>query len=227
MITDGLFSNPATATNPGEQVENPKGKLDKEAFLKLFLEELKTQDPTAPMENEKILEQTSMLAELESQQLLKDLVEDMSDTFKKDSKLSMQYNSVNMVGKSVETGQNSLAVDDVRDSKNFQLYFDEPIKSGQIEIKDEGGSLIQTISLNDHVGQSGYVDFSWNLQNATGEKVKPGAYSVNATYFNEKQQKLETELGRGKVQSVLFEDGQTYLKLGGGYVPAASVKEFY
>ncbi|MFW6307728.1 MAG: FlgD immunoglobulin-like domain containing protein [Campylobacterales bacterium] len=227
MVTDSLFSNPTAATNAGQQAENPKGKLDKEAFLKLFLEELKMQGPTAPMENEKILEQTSMLAQLESQQLLKDFVEDMSDTFNKNSKLSMQYNAVNMVGKSVETDQSSLEVDDIRDSKNFQLYFDEPIQNGQLEIRGEDGSLIQTMPLNNHIGQSGYVDFSWNLQNAAGEKVAPGAYSVSATYFNENQEKLETRMGRGKVESVLFEDGQAYLKLGGGYVPAASVTEFY
>jgi flagellar basal-body rod modification protein FlgD len=227
MVTDALFSNPAAATNAGQQAENPNGKLDKDAFLKLFLEELKMQDPTAPMENEKILEQSAMLAQLESQQLLKDFVEEMSDTFAQSSQLTMQYSAVGMVGKGAETSSSSLVVDDVRDIQEFQLYFDEPIKSGQIEIRGEDGSLLQTMSLNDHVGESGYVEFSWDLMNAAGSKVGPGSYNISSTYFNEDQEKLETRLGRGKVESVLFEDGQAYVKLGSSYVPATSVTEFY
>ena len=48
------------------QVENEKGILGKDEFLKLLLVELQHQDPTAPVETDKILSQTSQLARLEA-----------------------------------------------------------------------------------------------------------------------------------------------------------------
>ena len=47
---------------------NPHAQLDKDAFMKLLLTELQYQDPTSPMDSEKMLTQTSQLATLETQE---------------------------------------------------------------------------------------------------------------------------------------------------------------
>ena len=43
-----------------------KNTLSKDDFMKLFLAEMQHQDPTEPMDSEKILTQTSQLATIES-----------------------------------------------------------------------------------------------------------------------------------------------------------------
>lgn len=48
-------------------VSNPGAELDKDAFLKLLLIELQHQDPTDPMDTEKMLTQTAQLSALEMQ----------------------------------------------------------------------------------------------------------------------------------------------------------------
>lgn len=61
--------NPGTASSTTTKAEDKTGSSDvlgKDDFLKLLLVELQYQDPTSPMDTEKILTQTSQLATLES-----------------------------------------------------------------------------------------------------------------------------------------------------------------
>lgn len=201
--------------------------LDKDAFLRLFLEELKMQDPTAPMDSEKILEQTALLTNMETQQLLKKFVEDLSSTMTQNAALQLQYAAVGMVGKKVDTDLDSISVESVDRNVDFKLYFDKVIKSGELKIETEAGETIKTISLLNKAGEEGYVDFSWDLTDATGAIVSPGVYKISATYFDENGQKYETRLGRGRVESVLFDKGTAYLKLGDSYFPTTNVAEYY
>ncbi len=68
--------NPSHATKP----KDDNNGLDKDAFLKLFLEQLKAQDPTAPMETNQILEQSAMMTQIEMQQQMKETLASMTES---------------------------------------------------------------------------------------------------------------------------------------------------
>lgn len=68
--------NPSHATKP----KDDNNTLDKDAFLKLFLEQLKAQDPTAPMETNQILEQSAMMTQIEMQQQMKETLASMTES---------------------------------------------------------------------------------------------------------------------------------------------------
>ena len=67
MAINSIGQNLAIYGEPNK-VENIKDKsaLDKDSFLKLMLVSLQHQDPSEPMDTEKILSQTSQLATLEA-----------------------------------------------------------------------------------------------------------------------------------------------------------------
>lgn len=67
--------NPSHATKP----KDDNTTLDKDAFLRLFLEQLKAQDPTSPMETNQILEQSAMMTQIEMQQQMKETLESMTE----------------------------------------------------------------------------------------------------------------------------------------------------
>ena len=67
--------NPSHATKP----KDDNNTLDKDAFLRLFLEQLKAQDPTSPMETNQILEQSAMMTQIEMQQQMKETLESMTE----------------------------------------------------------------------------------------------------------------------------------------------------
>ncbi|OQX73565.1 MAG: hypothetical protein B6D59_05275 [Campylobacteraceae bacterium 4484_4] len=76
-------------TKPNDNIAvNPKSILGKDDFLKLLLTELSYQDPTSPMDTEKILTQTSQLATLETQQNTNKVMTELANRFKMEQSMS-------------------------------------------------------------------------------------------------------------------------------------------
>ncbi|OBV29097.1 flagellar basal body rod modification protein [Helicobacter sp. CLO-3] len=240
--------------------------MDKDAFMKLFLEQLKNQDPTAPMETDKIITQTAQLTQVEMQEenkkAMKEMVNSMKvmqesneefkafqETLKETmDKLSSgidssveasgqmsqasSFQSVAMVGKIAETDVSG--VNYAGEGKtSFALYFDEKIKADSgtpvIQIFDEDKRLVRTISLKDRNGEGGYLDFSWDGLDDRGEQMPQGSYSIQAEYnLNPKtNQYLNTRVGRGEIQSVLFDKGKPLIRMGELILPLSAAMEFY
>lgn len=68
--------------NKNKVKKNPN-ELDNDAFMKLFLEQLKNQDPTAPMETDKIITQTAQLTQVEMQEKTKQTMMELAEAMKK------------------------------------------------------------------------------------------------------------------------------------------------
>ncbi|MBX7490105.1 flagellar hook assembly protein FlgD [Helicobacter turcicus] len=251
------------------------GSLSNEAFMRLFLEQLKNQDPTAPMETQEILTQTAQLTQVEAQEKMKKAMEDMTTTMKsmqetnqstieaqkklvetqqkmletmgvlsnsiKDSSILDGYNTVGMIGNIAETAFTALKVEKNEPIK-FDLYFDEPIDptkgSPKVTITDKDNKVVREIDLTEknpdgtykYQGKQGYVAFEWDTRNNKGEFMGKGDYAVKAEYnLDANTNKYKgTQLGRGEVQSILFEQGVPYVKLGDNLtVPIVYVTSYY
>ncbi|MDA3967817.1 MULTISPECIES: flagellar hook assembly protein FlgD [Helicobacter] len=260
---------------PDKPTSGNKNELDNEAFMRLFLEQLKNQDPTAPMETQDILTQTAQLTQVESQTKMKEAMEEMTSAMKsmqetnektieaqnklietqqkmletmgilagsiQDSSIIGGYNTVGMIGNIAETPFTALKVEK-NEEIEFELYFDEPIDptkgSPKITITDKDNNVIKEIDLAAkdeegnyiYAGKSGYVEFKWDTTNSSGAYVGNGDYNVRAEYnLDDKTNKYkETQLGRGEVQSILFEGGVPYVKLGDKLtVPIIYVTSYY
>ncbi|UOS21945.1 flagellar hook assembly protein FlgD [Helicobacter pylori] len=255
----------ATQERKKEQPAIANG-LDKNAFMKLFLEQLKNQDPTAPMETDKIITQTAQLTQVEMQEenkktmqevasamksnketneslkdfqgALKDTMENlnkgMDDSLKANNALRevSALNSVSMIGKIAETDVSGANFDG-NNKLSFSLFFDEKIDASKgvpaIQILNENNELVKTIPLKDYNGQKGYINFEWDGLNEKGEKVPKGNYKIKAEYNLDSQSKqyLQTRIGRGEVESVIFDKGKPMLRMGEMVLPIDSAIEFY
>ncbi|MCQ2984657.1 flagellar biosynthesis protein FlgD, partial [Helicobacter pylori] len=89
--------------------------------------------------------------------------------------------------------------------------------------------LVKTIPLKDYNGQKGYINFEWDGLNEKGEKVPKGNYKIKAEYNLDSQSKqyLQTRIGRGEVESVIFDKGKPMLRMGEMILPIDSAIEFY
>lgn len=209
--------------NPKTTVTNPNAKLDSKDFMKLLLTQLRYQDPTAPMDSEKMLSQTSQLATLETQESTNKIMKELAAQLKAQSENGMSSQAISTIGKIATIGDVSLAVTKDALSSKFDIFFPEKIDNGKVTIKNKNGDVVKTFDLKKD-GQ-GVLTFDWNLKDEQGGRVTNGSYSVSATYKDAKGIEHTVKPGTYPVESVKFDKGKTMLKLGSTYVPMNDIKE--
>jgi len=197
---------------------NPNGILGKDDFLKLLLLELKYQDPTSPMDSEKILSQTSQLAGLEASENTNKALEALASSLG----ASMQFNGISAIGKIADTGSNAVALEKGK-SVDFQLYFPDAITTGEIKIMDVNGSTLQTMNVG--ATAAGVAQYKWDGKGSNGETLKEGTYYIEASYSGANGIAGTTRVGRYPIESIKFDGGKTLAKLGAAYVDFSTIKE--
>lgn len=269
---DGVATNETKALNLNEvtgyneaqkhKKKNDPHKLDNTAFMRLFLEQLKNQDPTSPMETDKIITQTAQLTQVEMQEQTKQTMIEVANAMKStqetnkelknlqgdikitlnnlaeslinksvDSTQGVTSNGLDMIGKIAETKINGLNIAQNMRS-DFELYFDEPIDiskgAPKIIIMNENKEIVREIDISEYNGLSGYLPFSFDSKDNNGQNLPSGAYNIVAHYnFNADGTFNLARLGRGEVQSVIFDNGKAHLRLGELIVPLEDALEFY
>jgi len=221
MAINSLGENLAThgAVNTATAVED-KTTLGKDDFLKLLLVELQHQDPTEPMDSEKILSQTSQLATLESAQNTNDALEKLAASLGS----SQQFSTIAAIGKTADLGSNAIGYDEGT-TTTFEMYFPDEVAAGTLEILDSSGNIISTIGIEPNA--AGVYQFGWDGMLSNGTAAESGVYYVTASYTNGDGTPLTTSMGSYPIESVRFEEGETLVKVGSSYVPLAQIKEIY
>lgn len=208
----------------GDLGVNPDSVLDKDDFLKLLLAQLQYQDPTAPMESEQILQQTSQLASLEAQQNTNSALEQLSKSFQQSKDLS----AVAAIGKMARLDtkiQLNKNLDGSMQPVSFPLEFAENVDTGQIRVFNDKGNLVKTMDIEGL--EKGSHTINWDGLNDAGENVETGEYTIQTIYKNPDGVTLSADFGAYKIESVKFEDEKTYLKINGAFLPFEEIEEIF
>jgi len=215
---DNLATNGAVGTSTNT-VEN-KTELGNDDFMTLLLVELQNQDPTEPMDSEKILTQTSQLAALESTDKTNSALENLAISMGS----SQQFSTIAAIGKMADLGSDSIANDEGSDT-TFEIYFPSDVEQGTVNITDGNGNVVRTLDVG--TNSAGVYQFNWDGLNSSGSSAESGIYHVNSTYTNAAGDSLQTRLGAYPIESVRFDGGNTLVKVGSNYVPLENIKEVY
>ena len=221
MAINSLGQNAALYAEPStvQEVKN-KTALDKDDFMTLLLVELQHQDPTEPMDSEKILTQTSQLAGLEASDKTQKALSELAASLG----TSQQFSTIAAIGKTADLGSNAISFDEGSTS-SFEVYFPSDIQEGSVEVLDSSGSVIKTLDVG--TNKSGVYQFDWDGLDNAGNAATSGVYYVNANYTDPNGNDLETRLGAYPIESVRFDGGKTLVKVGSSYVPLENIKEVY
>lgn len=219
MAIDSLGNNAATtATTASSTAVNPNGILGKDDFLNLLLLELKYQDPTSPMDSEKILTQTSQLAALESSENTNKSLEALAISLA----ASMQLSGISAIGKIADTGSNAVALTKGK-NVDFELYFPDDVTTGKINIMDVNGKVLRTMNVG--ATNAGVAKYTWDGKGDDGSVLSEGTYYVDSTYTKADSTTATTRIGLYPIESIKFDAGKTLAKLGSSYVDFSSIKE--
>jgi len=215
--TTSATSALASTTSSGN---NPKGVLGKDDFMKLLLVQLQYQDPTAPMDTEKILTQTSQLAALESADNTKTALEKLAASLGN----AQQFSTIAAIGKTADLGSDAISHDKGTKS-TFEVYFSKAIEKGTVSITDANGKTIKTLNVG--TNPAGVYQFTWDGTDESGNQASSAVYHVNAQYNDTNGVIQQTRLGAYPIESVRFDQGKTLVKVGSNYVPLDNIKEVY
>jgi len=220
MAIDATGNNSALSAATAQGTNNPKSVLGKDDFMKLLLVQLQYQDPTEPMNSEKILTQTSQLASLESAENTKKALEKLSASLGS----AQQFSTIAAIGKTADLGSDAIA-HDKGSTSTFEVYFPNDIEQGSVVITDADGKTIKTLDVG--TNKAGVYKFDWDGSDNNGGAADSGIYHVNAVYNDANGNKQQTRLGAYPIESVRFDNGNTLVKVGSNYVPLSGIKEVY
>jgi flagellar basal-body rod modification protein FlgD len=211
--TTGTTSTTATTSTAVN-----KSALGKDDFLKLLLLELKYQDPTAPMDSEKILTQTSQLATLEANENTNKALTTLAASLTS----SMQFSGISAIGKIADTGSNGIVLEKDK-TVDFELYFPDDATTGKVNVLDKNGKIVKSMTMG--ATNAGIAKYSWDGKNEAGATVDAGIYYVESTYNKADNTSATTRVGRYPIESIKFDSGKTYAKLGSSYIDFTTIAE--
>lgn len=231
MATNTINTTTPTATNPNTNtmVSNPGATLDKDAFLKLLLIELQHQDPTDPMDSDKMLTQTSQLSALEMQQNTNTTMQKMVETM---SQLStVMVSNANMallgaIGKMAVVSENVIPLQEGDKSISFDMYLPKAsTESGlTLTILDSSGRVVREIKVDGRQA-AGTQKFVWDGLDNEGKFAGAGNYSIKTSYKDADGGTSSSSFGAYPIESVKFIDGVANAKLAGKYVTFDKILE--
>ncbi|EEA6381314.1 flagellar basal body rod modification protein [Campylobacter jejuni] len=211
-------------------VSNPNATLDKDAFLKLLLIELQHQDPTDPMDSDKMLTQTSQLSALEMQQNTNTTMQKMVETMQKLSdsfSTSMSTSALGAIGKMATVSDNKIKLTGADELIALKMYLPEDSDENGVtlEIYDSNNKLVFSEKSDSKSISQGLFTMEWPGRNNDGVYAGDGEYTVKMVYNNKNGEKITANYGTYPIEGVVFKDGVVYAKMAGQEVPFDAIQE--
>jgi flagellar basal-body rod modification protein FlgD len=163
-------------------------KLDKDAFFKLMIAQMKNQDPTNPLKSHEMAAQLANFSSLEQMQNMNSTLTEM----KNGQKPAENYQALNLIGKAV-AGDSSKVTRSVGD-KDHEFRFALPMDASETQIKvfNPDGELVKTFDLK--ALKKGDNKITWNGQDDKGTNMNPGEYKFTIeSKAGEKKIAVKTE----------------------------------
>jgi len=182
-------------------------KLGKDDFLKIFLAQMRNQDPLNPMKGTEFTAQLAQFSSLE--QLFN--VNDNLESLKGAQGDTNKYDALNFIGKNIVAGGDQLSLGEIGIANGgFQI---QARADCTVNVTDDAGNLVRTIPLG--LLDAGQHTFEWDGMNSSGLHSPPGIYSFAVNAMDETVSPvLADTMTSGKVTRVNLEGDTPILYVG-------------
>ncbi|EGK8255438.1 flagellar basal body rod modification protein [Campylobacter coli] len=229
--TTGTSTASDTSSTSGSGLaSNPNATLDKDAFLKLLLIELQHQDPTDPMDSDKMLTQTSQLSALEMQQNTNTTMQKMVETMQLLSNsfsTSMSTSAIGAIGKMATVSDNKIKLTGSDEIIALKMYLPEDSDENGVtlEVYDSNNKLVFSEKSGEQSVSQGLFTMEWPGRNNDGVYAGDGEYTVKMVYNNKNGEKITANYGTYPIEGIVFKEGIAYAKMAGQEVPFDAISE--
>jgi len=215
-INGGIYS---------QEFANSLGNIDmsKDDFLKLLIIQLSHQDPMSPMESQDF---ASQLAQFSSLEQLNSINSNIKQGIETDLILAQTINntmSTSLLGKYAKAVGNVVMID-AYGAADLTFRLGGFAHDVNITITDTNGDTVRVLNNSNLV--TGEHNLTWDGKNTEGQTVQEDTYyfTVEATDVDGNAITV-TPLVVGNATGIRYEDGRSFLLIGGQEVPFSSVVE--
>lgn len=194
--------------------------LDKDAFFKLLLTQLKNQDPTTPLKSHEMAAQLAQFSSLEQLNNINSGIEGLSQA----QKPTEQYGALNMIGKAVQGDSGKFYRSNLEDEHEINFNLHNAAAKIQLDIKDVNGQVVKKLEFNNF--SKGKNEITWNGMLDDGSKARQGDYTVDVVAMDNEGKKIAaTTEFKGKISGVNFTAQGPVLMIGNKSVKLSDIKE--
>ncbi len=194
-------------------------EMGKEDFLKLLITQLRHQDPLSPIGNTELAAQLAQFSALEQ-------MFNLNERFDQQSELIRALNNsvaVSLVGKRVAIASDTFEYDG-ENPVTMSMRLSAPAAKVVVEIVDDAGAVIDTITLDDV--EAGITEIEFDGTDPSGNPVPEGRYRIKLSATDSDGEEVTAStIVTGVVESLLYEQGAAFLKVNGTKVPLAALLE--
>jgi flagellar basal-body rod modification protein FlgD len=195
-------------------------KLDKDAFLKLMLAQMKHQDPTSPLKSHEMAAQLASFSSLEQMQNMNTTLTDIRNA----QKPGENFQVLSLIGKSV--AGDSAKLTRMKGDKDHDIKFTLPDNATQLSVKvrNSAGEIVRNLSYNDL--KKGDIKLNWNGANEKGLPVPAGDYNFFIEGKNSSGKKLSVKTDfQGVISGVNYTPEGPILLIGNQTVRMGDVRK--
>jgi flagellar basal-body rod modification protein FlgD len=195
-------------------------KMDKDAFMKLMLAQMKNQDPTNPLKSHEMAAQLAQFTSVEQMQNMNNTLTEMRNG----QKPAENFQALNFIGKSVSG--DSAKLTRLKGDKSHEISFNLPDTAQKLSIKirNADGDIVRKIDLNNL--KAGENSYSWNGQNEQGVNAPTGDYQtiIEAVGSNGRKLAVKTDFD-GLITGVNYTSEGPVLLVGTQTIKLKDVKK--
>ena len=175
--SDDEFAKMMAAKANQGVTRKPQNELDKDAFLKLFVTQMRNQDPMSPDNSSQMAAQLAQFHGLEQMMNVNKNLEKMQN----DEALGRAVTLLNFVGKDIKLDNGKLMVEGGKVATDASFKLDSESVKTVLEVRDGAGVVVASKDLG-HVAP-GETKLEWSGGNKNGKPLSDGAYtfSIQAT----------------------------------------------
>lgn len=209
-------------TDPSKKVKGTGNKeMDKDAFFKLMLAQLKNQDPTNPLKNHEMAAQLAQFSSLEQMTNVNKNLQEM----KNGNKPIEQFQALNLIGKQVSGDASKIARTDVDKEHDFRFALPQDAATVKVRVMNARGEEMRAYQFSQL--KAGENKVTWNGEAEDGRKTPAGDYRFQIEALTADGRKLAVKNDfEGVVSGLSFSNEGPILQVGKQSIRLRDIRQF-
>lgn len=208
--------------DPSKQVRGSgSDKLDKDAFFKLMLAQLKNQDPTNPLKNHEMAAQLAQFSTLEQMSNMNTTLTEI----KGGNKPIEQFQALNLIGKRVSGDASKIVRSEIDKEHEFKFNLPLDAKQAEVKVMNQKGDVVRVYKFNEL--KQGENQISWNGLDDRGRKSPAGNYIFQVSALGSNGQKIQPKTDfDGVVSGIGFSADGPVVQVGKQALRLKDIRQF-